>query len=110
VFRRLGRVPGAGAPARAAVAGTGQVRSRYNKLGNAFHNRVFMKGYRAVRPWVLWRSTRSVLLPDIDLGAVDLVLLADAQAVSIGWHLAKARPDLPVTFALDRSTLPPVLP
>jgi hypothetical protein len=110
VFRRLGRVPGAGAPARAAVAGTGQVRSRYNKLGHAFHNRVFMKGYRAIRPWVLWHSTRSVLLPDIDLEAIDLVLLADAQAVSIGWHLAKARPDLPVSFSLDRSVLPPLLP
>jgi glycosyltransferase involved in cell wall biosynthesis len=109
VFRRLGRVPGAAAPARAAVAGTGRMRSRYNKLGNAFHNRVFMKGYRPIRPWVLWRSTRSVLLPDIDLNAIDLVLLADAQAVSIGWHLAKVRPDLPVTFTLDRSALPPVL-
>jgi hypothetical protein len=38
------------------------------------------------------------------------VLLADAQAVSIGWHLAKAWPGLPVTFSLDRSTLPPLLP
>jgi glycosyltransferase involved in cell wall biosynthesis len=110
LFRRLGRVPGAGAPARAAVAGTGQVRSRYNKLGNAFHNRIFMKGYRAIRPWVLWHSTRSVLLPDIDLETIDLVLLADAQAVSIGWHLAKVRPDLPVSFSLDRSVLPPLLP
>jgi hypothetical protein len=58
---------------------------------------------------VLWRSTQSRLLPDVDLDALDLVLLADAQAVSIGWHLAKARPDLPVRFALDRSALPPVL-
>ena len=109
VFRRLGRVPGAGGPARAAVVGTGQVRSRYTRLGNAFHNRVFLKGYRAIRPWVLWRSTRSALLPGIDLDAIDLVLLADAQAVSIGWHLAKRRPDLPVTFSLDRSKLAPVL-
>jgi glycosyltransferase involved in cell wall biosynthesis len=110
VFRRLGRLPGAGGPARAAVTGTGQVRSRYNRLGYAFHNRVFMKGYRAIRPWVLWQSARSDLLPDIDVDAVDLVLLADAQAVSIGWHLAKRRPDLPVTFSLDRSALPPALP
>jgi glycosyltransferase involved in cell wall biosynthesis len=109
VLRRAGRVPGATAPARIAVAGTEDVRRRYNKLGRAFHNRLFMKGYRAIRPWVLWRSTRSVLLPDLDLNSIDLVLLADAQAVSIGWHLAKARPDLPVTFSLDRSTLPPVL-
>src|SRR4051794_14973426 len=110
VLRRLGRVPGAGAPARVAARGTRQVHGKYTKVSQAFHKRVFMKGYHAVRPWVLWRSTRSVLLPDLDLDAVDLVLLADAQAVSIGWHLAKARPDLPVTFALDRSTLPPVLP
>ena len=69
-----------------------------------------MKGYHVIRPWLLWRSARSILLPDVDLGAIDLVLLADAQAVSIGWHLAKARSDLPVSFSLDRSALPPVLP
>jgi hypothetical protein len=109
VLRRLGRVPGAGAGARIAVAGTEDVRRRYNKVGRDFHNRIFLKGYRAIRPWVLWRSTRSVLLPNLNLDAIDLVLLADAQAVSIGWHLAKARPDLLVTFSLDRSTLPPVL-
>jgi hypothetical protein len=109
VFRRAGRMPGAKTPARIAVAGTQDVRRRYNRLGRAFHNRLFMKGYRAIRPWVLWRSTRRVLLADLDLNSIDLVLLADAQAVSIGWHLAKTRPDLPVTFFLDRSTLPPVL-
>src|SRR3954447_399256 len=110
VLRRIGRVPGAAAPARAATARARRLHTRYTKLGKAFHTRVFMKGYHAVRPWVLWRSTRSLLLPDLDLDAINLVLLADAQAVSIGWHLAKARPDLPVTFSLDRSTLPPVLP
>jgi hypothetical protein len=92
------------------VSGTEDVRRRYNKAGRAFHNRIFLKGYRAIRPWVLWRSTRSVLLPDLDLSSIDLVLLADAQAVSIGWHLARARADLPVTFSLDRSSLPAVLP
>ena len=110
VLRRVGRVPGAEAPARAAMLGSRRAHDQYAKLGRAFHTRVFMKGYHAIRPWVLWRSTRTVLLPDIDLDAVDLVLLADAQAVSIGWHLTKARPDLPVTFSLDRAALPPALP
>ncbi|HVN12120.1 MAG TPA: glycosyltransferase [Kineosporiaceae bacterium] len=110
VFRRARGVPGARVPAQAAYDGTAEVKRRYNKLGQAFHSRLFMRGYRAIRPWVLWRSTRSVLLPDLDLGSIDLVLLADAQAVSIGWHLARARPDLPVTFSLDRSALPPVMP
>ena len=103
-------MPGAAAPARVAARSTRRAHGRYTKLGQAFHKRVFLKGYHAVRPWVVWRSTRSVLLPDIDLDAIDLVLLADAQAVSIGWHLAKERPDLPVTFTLDRSALPPELP
>lgn len=110
VFRRARAVPGAKAPAQAAYQGTAEVKRRYNKLGRAFHNRLFMRGYRAIRPWVLWRSTRRVLLPDLDLSSIDLVVLTDAQAVSIGWHLARARPDLPVTFSLDRSALPPVLP
>lgn len=109
-LRRVGKVPGAAAPARAVSVGSRRAHDRYARLGKAFHTRVFMKGYLAVRPWVLWRSTRSLVLPEVDLDAVDLVLLADAQAVSIGWHLAKERPDLPVTFSLDRSALPPVLP
>ncbi|HYJ74915.1 MAG TPA: glycosyltransferase [Kineosporiaceae bacterium] len=109
VLRRAGAVRGVSAPARAGAAGTRRVHDRYTRLSGAAHKRIFLKGYHAIRPWVLWRSTQSLLLPDIDLDALDLVLLADAQAVSIGWHLAKARPDLPVTFSLDRSSLPAVL-
>lgn len=104
---RAAKVPGGTRPARVVVKGTKTAQQGYGKVSGAFHNRVFMKGYRAIRPWVLWRATRSTLLPTMDLDGVDLVLLSDAQAVSIGWHLAKLRPDLPVVFSLDRSLLPP---
>jgi len=104
---RAAKVPGGTRPARVVVKGTQTAQQGYGKVSGAFHNRVFMKGYRAIRPWVLWRATRSTLLPTMDLDGVDLVLLSDAQAVSIGWHLAKLRPDLPVVFSLDRSLLPP---
>lgn len=106
---RAAKVPGGTRPARVVVKGTQTAQQGYGKVSGAFHNRVFMKGYRAIRPWVLWRATRSTLLPTMDLDGVDLVLLSDAQAVSIGWHLAKLRPDLPVVFSLDRSLLPPVV-
>jgi hypothetical protein len=110
VFRRLGRLPGATRPARVAVARTEHLRRRYDVLGQAVHDRIFLRGYSVIRPWVLWRSARNVVLPRVDLTSVDLVLVADVHAVAIGWHLAKARPDLPVAVTLDRSALPPVLP
>jgi hypothetical protein len=110
VMRRVSRVPGGATPAKVVVTGVEGARRQYMRAGRAYHGRVFMKGYRQIRPWVLWRSARAGLLPTVDLAHVDLVLLADAQAVSIGWHLAKAHPELPVTFTLDRSALPPVLP
>jgi hypothetical protein len=31
--------------------------------------------------------------------------VADAQAIPIGWHVARAHPHLEVTFALDRARL-----
>jgi hypothetical protein len=108
VFRRAGRLPRADAAVRAATR-TERVRRRYNDLGQAAHNRLFMRGYRVIRPWVLWRSARTAVLPELDPASIDLLLLADAQAVAIGWHLAKAHPDLLVTSTLDRSALPPVL-
>jgi glycogen(starch) synthase len=110
VMRRVSRVPGGAAPARVVVTGVEGARRQYMRAGRAYHGRVFMKGYRTIRPWVLWRSARAGLLPTVDLATVDLVLLADAQAVSIGWHLAKSHPELRVAFTLDRSALPPVLP
>jgi hypothetical protein len=110
LFRRLQRLPRAARPASTALARIEHARRRCLALGEAFHDRLFTRGYRVARPWVLWRSARTSMLPDLDLDAIDLVLLADAEAVAIGWHLARAHPDLPVVFSLDRSALPPVLP
>ena len=63
------------------------------------------RAYRGVRPWLLWRVARRSVLPALDLGATDLVVVADAQAIPIGWHVARAHPHLEVTFALDRARL-----
>ena len=102
--RRVARLPGGATPAHVAVEGAKEARLHYMRLARAYHGRIFMRGYRAVRPWVVWRSTRG-LIPAVDLASVDLVLLSDAQAVSIGWHLARQRPDVPVAFTLDRTLL-----
>jgi hypothetical protein len=63
--------------------------------------------YRGVRPWLLWRAARRSVLPALDLGSMDLVLVADAQAVPIGWHVARGHPHTEVAFALDRARLVP---
>jgi len=63
--------------------------------------------YRGVRPWLLWRAARRSVLPALDIDSMDLVLVADAQAVPIGWHVARAHPHTEVAFALDRARLAP---
>ena len=65
------------------------------------------RAYRGVRPWLLWRAARRSVLPTLDLASMDLVLVADAQAVPIGWHVARAHPHTEVTFTLDRARLAP---
>jgi hypothetical protein len=44
--------------------------------------------YRPLRPWVLWRSSRKHILPELDLSRYDTVVVADAQAIPLGWHLS----------------------
>ncbi|HEU4348329.1 MAG TPA: glycosyltransferase family 4 protein [Actinoplanes sp.] len=89
-------VPPSGSPLPLALART--VRGKAASL----HRKVFRRAYAAVRPHALWRSTRPVL-PEIDMIRVRRVVVHGVPGETIGWHIARRYPDLPVSTAL---TLP----
>lgn len=60
------------------------------------------QGYKIIRPLVLWRAAERELSRHVDLDDVTEVVLADAHAVPLGWHLARDRPALKISFSLDR--------
>jgi hypothetical protein len=85
------------------AAGTvDRLRARQQHAAKRFHKERFARFYRNVRPYVLWRAARSVVLPRLDLTDVDAVVVADSLSTPVGWHLAKDHPRLPVWFSLDR--------
>ena len=90
-------------PARALTSVSGTLEAGWGKVARVGHNRGFVRFYRVLRPWILWRAARRQLLPLLD--SVDRVVVADALGIPIGWHLARARPEVPVTLGLDRSAV-----
>jgi hypothetical protein len=58
--------------------------------------------YKVARPLVLWRAAEQELGKHLDLDDVTEIILADAHAVPLGWHIGRARPDLKISFSLDR--------
>ena len=70
----------------------------------------YLKFYRILRPYVLWRVSRRYALPKVDFNQVDLFVIVDSAAIPIGWHLARMYPKLRVVFALDRSLWPSTEP
>jgi hypothetical protein len=72
----------------------------------AFQQKVFEAVYRPVRPYVLWRVASRQVLPAVGLEDADQVIMQDAGAITLGWHLARRNPDLDVSFTLDRSRVP----
>ncbi|MDO5503165.1 MAG: hypothetical protein Q4G67_08345 [Actinomycetia bacterium] len=68
-----------------------------------FAYKVSNRAYKVMRPAILWRAAEGEVAGWFDWSQVDEVVLADAHAVPLGWHVARRHPDLRVTFALDRS-------
>lgn len=62
------------------------------------------QSYKVIRPLVLWRAAEHELADRISLDDVAEIVLADAHAVPLGWHLARRRPDLKISFSLDRDS------
>ncbi len=79
--------------------GTGPVRGLTGKV----HRRLFLPGYRVLRPYLLWRVARRDLLPGLDPAVLSEVVVVDAQAVPLGWRLARSHPGLKVSLSLDRA-------
>ncbi|WP_338676648.1 glycosyltransferase family 4 protein [Streptomyces sp. SCSIO 30461] len=84
-----------------AVAKVQRVHTRY---ANAFHKKVFNRGYMEVRPRVLAKLTRRHAQPELDLAHIDHVFVSDINSTVTGWKWAKAHPHLKVTTHLDRDT------
>jgi hypothetical protein len=80
-----------------------RMRRSTRAVSSRFHTWYFMKPYSYVRPWVLWRVARKNVLPRLDISTADQVVVADALATPLGWHIARALPDVAVGFTLDRN-------
>lgn len=96
----LARLAAAGGPVGRAGRGLSR---RYERVADLFHRKVFLRFYKALRPYLLWRVARRDVLPAIDLAAVSEMVVADSHAIPLGWHLARTHPDLKVGFSLDRA-------
>jgi hypothetical protein len=97
VLARAQRAAGGRASTVAAVT------RRYERGANLFHRKVFMRLYRALRPYILWRVARRDVLPGIDLTTVNEVVVGDSHAIPLAWHIARDHPALKVSFSLDRA-------
>jgi hypothetical protein len=105
VLARLARTP-AKPVASPALALERSLRRAYEKLANAFHRKLFVRFYRLLRPYILWRVADRQVLPKVDVSGADQVVVQDAAAITLGWHLARRYPELDVAFTLDRSRIP----
>lgn len=83
------------------------VQRGHRKAANAFHKKVFNRGYREVRPQLLSRIARREALPELRLDLTDHVFVCDINSTVTGWKWAKAYPNLTVTTNLDRSLYAP---
>jgi hypothetical protein len=100
LLRTVRRLPGVGRPADKALVTIQRVQQR---AANAFHEKVFGRFYRLIRPYVLWRITRREVIRQVDWNTVQQVVICDSHAIPIGWLLAKRHRGLAVGFELDRA-------
>ncbi|HZU54687.1 MAG TPA: hypothetical protein VFA06_02345 [Actinocrinis sp.] len=77
--------------------------SAVRRLSPAAYTKGYLKIYRLLRPYVLWRATRAGVGRELDWAAIRQVVVCDSHAIPIGWHLAKRHPRLTVGFELDRT-------
>ena len=69
---------------------------------DVLHHTGFLKPYKVVRPYVLWRVAARGVLTRMTFERDDEVVVVDSQAVPLAWRLARRYPWLTVGFALDR--------
>ena len=104
VLAKAARTP-AKPVARPLLSAERVVRRGYERMADAFHRKVFIRFYRLLRPYILWRVADRQVLPAVGVESADQVVVQDAAAITLGWHLARRYPDLDVAFTLDRSRI-----
>ncbi|GAA1362015.1 hypothetical protein GCM10009661_08230 [Catellatospora chokoriensis] len=98
--RRLIRVVGGERPEGPRKARVTRMRRTHHRLAEGVHNRIYMPAYRVVRPKVL-AMVAMRKLRDVPFGQVDRIIVADVNAITLAWHLAKRFPQAVATTNLD---------
>ncbi|WP_112139017.1 hypothetical protein [Glycomyces dulcitolivorans] len=101
LFRRISRLPG-----KAGGAGRKLARA-HAKAVRLIRKWFFWRGYKNVRGYSLRRIALRRLEP-LRLDDARRVVIADTAAVPFGWSLARRRPGLEVTRAMDVSAYEPL--
>lgn len=102
-LRKLTGVPVVGAAAKVALPPVNRVHRAHEHGAMWVHNKIYLRFYKLVRPYILWRVAKRHALADVGMADADLLVVLDAAAIPLGWHLARMYPDLRVDFSLDRS-------
>lgn len=89
------------ADARPVELALGALERGHQRAADAFHRKVFLRGYRVLRPYLLAQVAEPALR-GIDFATVDLVVAADSNGITLGWQLARRHPQLAATTAMDR--------
>ncbi|WP_169796983.1 hypothetical protein [Peterkaempfera griseoplana] len=88
---------------RALELGVGLVTRLHTRLADTFHHRFFIRGYRVVRPWLMWRVARRHFGEQLVSETTERVVAYDTHAVPTAWHLGRRHPRLAVSLGLDRA-------
>jgi hypothetical protein len=99
---RLGGVRGLGRPVRAVGGLVISLHSFQFRVSRGLHHRWMAGPYRVIRPLVLWRLLRRSALEELLATKPDLVVCADRDAISTGWHIARQYPGVEVTYGVNR--------
>jgi glycogen(starch) synthase len=92
--------PDLGRPLELAVGAAVRAHAR---LADGFHHRVFIRGYRVLRPYLLWRIASRDPGAALVTQSTERVVVYDTHAVPTAWHLARRHPRLQVDLGFDRA-------
>ncbi|MET9142168.1 MULTISPECIES: glycosyltransferase family 4 protein [unclassified Streptomyces] len=101
VLRRADRLAERQRDAVAPELAVKVARRAHNKVAHGFHKKVFQRGYRVVRPRILAKIAANEALPQLRLDETQHVFLADTNATTTAWRMARTHPHLTVTNRMD---------
>lgn len=110
VFVRLGGLRGIGRPSRSAARAVMRLQHRQARLSRLAHRRWSIGPYKALRPFLLWRWARPLVLPELQQAGRDLIVCTDRESTALAWHLARRLPHTPVRFRVDTHSVSAIAP